>query len=616
MEPNSMSKKSILITGCRRGIGHDAAIALARRGHHIIAATRTNEQAEQLEQELQNLGLEITCTKLDLLDADDIQKVSEWKPDIVVLNAAANESGPLALIPRKKVEDIFNVNVFGNLDLAQVAIKTMCDHETDGRLIFVSSIAGKIAVPYLGPYVMTKFALEAAADTLRRELHNNRIRVSIIEPGKIATGFNEDMDQQKYAWLPESVMSKEDKEEMHRREKSLTSGQSSTRGVVKAIIHAVESTHPKTRYIAPWQYKPMVHLLRFLPDKFIDRLLAFMVAALVLGSFAPTNAHAQTLASQLSGRVLLAVQDHGKTWYVNPSNHLRYYLRSPADVRTVIEQTALGISNSNLNRIASSSSLQSQLSGRILLQVESHGEAWYVDPVSRRAIALGSVSNALSVLQKSALGITNANLSLITEAAYAETPTSSSLLNIAFTSQAPAGDWDDTRQQEGCEEASVIMAVKWARNEPLTSSEAETLIKEMSDWENKTFGSYYDTSVADTASRLFEGYFNFHNIEVKQNIDADDIISSVNTSHPVLVAVDGQKLDNPNFIGGGPLRHMILIVGYDAAKNEFITHDPGTQYGKNYRYAKTTIQNALRDYPSGNHAPLTPMPTSMIVVTK
>lgn len=160
------------------------------------------------------------------------------------------------------------------------------------------------------------------------------------------------------------------------------------------------------------------------------------------------------------------------------------------------------------------------------------------------------------------------------------------------------------------------MAVKWAKGESFTPEEAKNAIIGMSDWEDKTFLTYFDTSSDDTADRLVRQYLQYDNFQVLKNITTNDINDQLVRGNIVIVPVDGQKLQNPNYSNGGPVRHMIVVIGFDAQTNEFITNDPGTRNGAGYRYSTSTLANALMDYPSGNHSALSDLPTAMIVVSK
>jgi len=189
--------------------------------------------------------------------------------------------------------------------------------------------------------------------------------------------------------------------------------------------------------------------------------------------------------------------------------------------------------------------------------------------------------------------------------------------NVPFTSQAPFGEWSDDRQQDGCEEASVIMAMHWVRGDvSITREEAKKEILAISDWEQEKYGNYHDTSAEDTISRIFNKYYNYKNVRLEKNATTDDIIKELEKGNLVVVPVNGIALSNPHFTSPGPERHMLVVIGYDYSKNEFISNDPGTSFGKDYRYAKNTLFNALRDYSTGSHSPIIGVNKNMIVVEK
>lgn len=186
---------------------------------------------------------------------------------------------------------------------------------------------------------------------------------------------------------------------------------------------------------------------------------------------------------------------------------------------------------------------------------------------------------------------------------------------VNFISQAPLGKWSDPRQQDGCEEAVSIMANYWQNNKSLTPKEAEQKIIAISNWEKKQYKEYRDTSVKDTANRILKGYLKT-NYTIKNNVNSDDIINELSKGNIIITPMNGQKLKNPNFKGAGPINHMILIIGYNYEKKQFITNDPGTSKGKEYAYSKKIIEDSLRDYPTGYHLPVKNISRSIIVVSK
>jgi hypothetical protein len=190
------------------------------------------------------------------------------------------------------------------------------------------------------------------------------------------------------------------------------------------------------------------------------------------------------------------------------------------------------------------------------------------------------------------------------------------LLDIPFTVQAPFGNWADLRQEDGCEEASVLMAMRWAEGKDLTPEEALKEIIAISEYELEYYGEFRETSLRDTADRILHGYFGHDNFEVKYDIDAQDIKSELYKGNAVIVAVNGQILLNPFYTPPGPRDHMVVVQGYDAETQEFITNDPGTKHGERSRYAEDLLIQSLQDYPTGNHEFIPEIVKGMIVVRR
>jgi len=174
--------------------------------------------------------------------------------------------------------------------------------------------------------------------------------------------------------------------------------------------------------------------------------------------------------------------------------------------------------------------------------------------------------------------------------------------NAPFTSQSPLANWEDSRQQDACEEASALMAVYWVSGKKIgNKEEAQAAILEIAEWELKNYGYYEDTSAEDTAGRILKGYFGYDKYEIRDAASPDDLIDEIKKGNILIVPADGRLLKNPYFTGAGPERHNLVIRGFDSGTGEFITNDPGTRRGENYRYDKNLLFAALRDYPSGKH---------------
>lgn len=186
---------------------------------------------------------------------------------------------------------------------------------------------------------------------------------------------------------------------------------------------------------------------------------------------------------------------------------------------------------------------------------------------------------------------------------------------VPFAPQSPVGARGNPVFENACEEAVLLMSYSWAVGEPLLKEEAYTEILNMAEYETANFGFNEDTSAADTA-RLMKEYFGYDRFRVEDGVAARDIIPELLKGNLVIIPVNGQKLGNPRFEPPGPRVHMILVRGYDFSRNEFIVHDPGTQFGRNYRYSFDVVTDAFEDYPSGKEVIDGSGTRAMIVVSR
>lgn len=146
--------------------------------------------------------------------------------------------------------------------------------------------------------------------------------------------------------------------------------------------------------------------------------LKIIIILLMLSLILPmTSVSASTgLAKALKGRILIQAENLGQAWYVNPQTNTRYYLGRPADALAIMQKLAIGMSNANMNRIAQigfndvDKAFAQKYAGRILLQVEGTGQAWYVNPVNLKKYYLGSPADAFSIMKQLGLGITDDKL--------------------------------------------------------------------------------------------------------------------------------------------------------------------------------------------------------------
>ena len=227
--------KTVMITGAGSGFGKDASIALAARGHHVIATTETDAQADALRAEAPQLTVE----RVDIT-TDDVVKVASWDIDVLINNAGAGETGPMADVPIDRVRRLFDVNVFGTLAVTQQVLKAMVA-KGSGRIIIVSSIAGVMAGPSFGPYSMTKHALEAMGKSMRAELAAQGIDVTLLNPGPYQTGFNDRMADSMWEWFGDDSLNAPAAPMFKMIGEMVTGGQMDPAEVVQRMVELTEA---------------------------------------------------------------------------------------------------------------------------------------------------------------------------------------------------------------------------------------------------------------------------------------------------------------------------------------------------------------------------------------
>ncbi len=272
---------TILITGASSGIGRDAALALARAGHHVIAAARRLPALEALRDEAPT-GT-ITPLQLDVDDPASIAaaalRIDELTSgrglDALVNNAGFATAGALAELSDADLRAQFETNVFGLMAITRAVLPAMMARGS-GRIVNVSSVSGRVPAPVLGAYHASKYALEALSDALRMEVAAFGVQVVIVEPGTIRTEFaSRTMSEVAKARASSSryaaVYARS--AELERRFDKLAGG---TAPVVAAIARAIQARSPRARYIAPKKFWLAIALVRVLPTCWVDRAMRRM----------------------------------------------------------------------------------------------------------------------------------------------------------------------------------------------------------------------------------------------------------------------------------------------------------------------------------------------------
>lgn len=168
-------------------------------------------------------------------------------------------------------------------------------------------------------------------------------------------------------------------------------------------------------------------------------------------------------------------------------------------------------------------------------------------------------------------------------------------LDVPFTTQAPLGIWDE-QHNESCEEAAALIVHYFWQGKKFTKELANDELQKIVDFEIQKYGDYKDTDSQETA-QFIKDLWGYKKVEVKYDVNLDDIKKEVAQGRPVILPTAGRQLNNPNFRRPGPVYHMVVVRGW--TKDKIITNDPGTKRGENYTYDPEVLYNAIHDWNGG-----------------
>jgi NAD(P)-dependent dehydrogenase (short-subunit alcohol dehydrogenase family) len=273
-----MNNRSVLITGASSGIGRACALHLSQRDFQVFAGVRSSQDADAL---LAEASGNITPLLLDVTDSWAIAAAVKRVADAtggtlygLINNAGVGLGGPLELLPGDKIGQLIKVNVLGAVAVTQ-AFLPLIRNNRGGRIIMISSISGRIALPGLSVYAASKFALEALSDALRVELKPFNIAVVLIEPGNVETPIWE-----KSIANNNAVMAQADaavKKLYANLIQTLNKIAQNPQGIEPAhvasiVAHALVVKRPRSRYLVGKRMW-MMWLLSRLPDSIRDWIL-------------------------------------------------------------------------------------------------------------------------------------------------------------------------------------------------------------------------------------------------------------------------------------------------------------------------------------------------------
>lgn len=275
-----MAARSLLITGCSSGIGHDAAHGMARRGWRVFATCRREEDCARLRGE----GLE--SFRLDYDDEDSIAAAVDetlsrtgGTLDAVFNNGAFGCPGAVEDLPRGALRAIFETNLFGVHDLTRRVIPVM-RRQGHGRVVNCSSVLGFTAMRWRGAYVATKFAMEGLTDVLRIEMRDTPVKIILIEPGPITSRIRANSVPHFERWIDWQASPRAEQyrgtllKRLYAPKERPDRFELPPAAVTAKLARALESANPRPRYYVTTPTYIMGACRRLLPTRVFDWVLA------------------------------------------------------------------------------------------------------------------------------------------------------------------------------------------------------------------------------------------------------------------------------------------------------------------------------------------------------
>ena len=270
-----MPSGTVLVTGASSGIGEATALHLKELGFDPVGAVRKDADAERL----QSQGLR--TVRLDVTDAESIAAARAALGDAplagLVNNAGVAVASPLEFLPVDQLRHQLEINLIGQVAVTQQFLPAL--RAARGRIVNVSSIGGRVALPLMGAYNASKFALEAVSDSLRRELLPHGVDVIVIEPGGVKTPIwrkgNETADEIQAGLPPQAEQLYGQVVEALRRESAQIAQKSGIepREVAEVIGKALSADKPRTRYLVGRDARLRGRVAKLMPDRMMDRAI-------------------------------------------------------------------------------------------------------------------------------------------------------------------------------------------------------------------------------------------------------------------------------------------------------------------------------------------------------
>ena len=269
----------VIVTGASAGIGEAAARRLTDESATVVISARRSDRLEAVRQQIEASGGRALAVVGDITSAEDRERLVQetmrefGRIDGLVNNAGYGQRGPIELVPVEAMRQNFETNLFSLIALTQLVIPIM-RRQGSGRIINISSVAGRIARPMSSVYDATKHALEAISDGLRGELAQFGIKVVIIEPGMIGTEFGSVADANVREMIDNSGPYKEAFERSFAAIQRMRRMSGKPQDIADVIFRAFSVDNPKSRYAAPGHARVAIAAKRMLPARLFEYVLS------------------------------------------------------------------------------------------------------------------------------------------------------------------------------------------------------------------------------------------------------------------------------------------------------------------------------------------------------
>ncbi|XP_020611552.1 short-chain dehydrogenase/reductase family 9C member 7-like isoform X2 [Orbicella faveolata] len=278
----NINGKFVLVTGCDSGFGRETAMKLDKMGVHVLATCLTKEGEQSLKSVMSD---KLITFQMDVTNSQHIEEVFQKVKKLLdgksglwglVNNAGMLSIGPAEWVPLADFKKVADVNLWGVMDVTKTFLPLV--KKAKGRVVFVGSVAGVVSPQAFSPYCITKYGVEAFADSLRREMRPFEVQVSVIQPGATQTPMLNDellASRLKELWdnLPSDKRLEYGEEYLKNAIQGFRdwckSGSNKVSHVIDAIVSPLTSQFPKERYVIgwdAWQLKLSSHLPEVLQD--------------------------------------------------------------------------------------------------------------------------------------------------------------------------------------------------------------------------------------------------------------------------------------------------------------------------------------------------------------